>query len=183
MRTRCWSHLMRIDVKNNFRILLGFLGATQPAFLIQLADSHDNLANRLYRFTSAWSEQATFPATLKPYCSSLLEKVADKASDLDIWTAVATLLVAFDSLRVTPRSSKENNATFLKKDWTSTFIGDSLRILQGVIRDFECQPLHKRDEFYARTLVFLQSSGMGKSRLADAFGQGCPMINYVLREK
>ena len=31
--------------------------------------------------------------------------------------------------------------------------------------------------------MFLQSSGMGKSRLADAFGQGCPMINYVLREE
>src|SRR5213082_582390 len=35
--------------------------------------------------------------------------------------------------------------------------------------------------FYARTLVFVQSSGMGKSRLADAFGQNCPMINFVLR--
>jgi hypothetical protein len=72
---------------------------------------------------------------------------------------------------------------YLKKDWISTFIGDSLTALQDVIRNFECQPPQKRDEFYARTLVFLQSSGMGKSRLADAFGQGCPMINYVVREK
>jgi hypothetical protein len=40
------------------------------------------------------------------------------------------------------------------------------------------------DGFYSRTLVFLQSSGVGKSRLADTFGQVvCPMINYVLREK
>jgi hypothetical protein len=71
----------------------------------------------------------------------------------------------------------------LKNDWISTFVGDSLTILQGVIRDFECQSEEKRDRFYARAVVFLQSSGMGKSRLADAFGQGCPMINYVLREK
>src|SRR5438045_9170831 len=38
-------------------------------------------------------------------------------------------------------------------------------------------------QYYARTLVFVQSSGMGKSRLVDAFGQKCPMINFILREK
>ncbi len=64
---------------------------------------------------------------------------------------------------------------YLKNDWTSKFIGDSLSILQGVIRDFERQSEAERDKFYA--LVFRQSSGMGKSRLADEFGQGCPMIN------
>jgi hypothetical protein len=138
------------------------------------------------------SEQARFLTTLRPQCSSLLEKVASpNASDLDIWTAVVQLIDAFDSLRATPRFNGSNAAVaissdvvkYLKNDWTSTFIGDSLRTLQNVIWDFECQPKENRDEFYARTLVFLQSSGMGKSRLADAFGQECPMINYVLREK
>jgi hypothetical protein len=71
----------------------------------------------------------------------------------------------------------------LKKDWSNKFIGNSLCILRTVIRDFERQEKNVRDEFYSRTLVFLQSSGMGKSRLADAFGQSCPMINYVLREE
>lgn len=33
---------------------------------------------------------------------------------------------------------------------------------------------------HAKTLVFVQSSGMGKSRLADAFGESCLMINYIL---
>ena len=37
-------------------------------------------------------------------------------------------------------------------------------------------------KFYAKTLIFVQSSGMGKSRLADAFGKECPMVNFVLRE-
>ena len=37
--------------------------------------------------------------------------------------------------------------------------------------------------YYAKTLIFVQSSGMGKSRLADAFGRYCPMINFVLREE
>jgi hypothetical protein len=38
-------------------------------------------------------------------------------------------------------------------------------------------------KYYAKTLIFVQSSGMGKSRLADAFGEYCPMINFILREK
>ncbi|KAI9769305.1 MAG: hypothetical protein M1839_003756 [Geoglossum umbratile] len=32
-------------------------------------------------------------------------------------------------------------------------------------------------------MVFIQSSGMGKSRLADTFGRFCPMINFILREQ
>ena len=63
---------------------------------------------KLFMFASAWNDQAKFPTTLRPLCSSLLEKVASKASDLDIWTAVAQLLVAFDSPRVTPRSKESN---------------------------------------------------------------------------
>jgi hypothetical protein len=151
----------------------------------------ENLVDRLLRFAIQWSNQATFPPKLRPHCSWLLRKVVDGAPDLDIWSAVAELLVAFDASQLSP-GFKESNAIvtissdvvgYLKKDWTSTFIGDSLTILQDVIRTFESQPPKDRDEFYARTLVFLQSSGMGKSRLADAFGQGCPMINYVLREE
>ena len=33
---------------------------------------------------------------------------------------------------------------------------------------------------YARTLLLVQSTGMGKSRLADKFGETCPMINFTL---
>jgi hypothetical protein len=156
--------------------LLHSLAGSDSAYRIKLADSHDNLAIRLPKFLSAWREQETLPTTLRPYCSLLLEKIASKASDLDIWTAVAQILVAFDS-------SSSAVVKYLKNDWKSTFIGDSLSTLQDVIQNFECQPRVKRDKFYSRALVFLQSSGMGKSRLADAFGQGCPMINFVLREK
>ena len=43
--------------------------------------------------------------------------------------------------------------------------------------------VNSESPYYAKTLVFVQSSGMGKSRLADSFGRVCPMINFVLREK
>lgn len=35
-------------------------------------------------------------------------------------------------------------------------------------------------DYYTKTFVFVQSSGIGKSRLADAFGENCLMINFIL---
>ena len=52
----------------------------------------------LSEFISVWMKQDRFPDILRPYCSSLLERVASEASDLDLWTAVADLLVAFNLL-------------------------------------------------------------------------------------
>ena len=51
-----------------------------------------------------------------------------------------------------------------------------------MIRDNESR-MDSAEMFYAKTLIFVQSSGMGKSRLADAFGKECPMVNFVLREE
>jgi hypothetical protein len=64
-------------------------------------------------------------------------------------------------------------------DWNRNFFEDALLGLRQQMRD--C--VNDRSKYYARTLVFVQSSGMGKSRLADSFGRICPMINFVLREK
>ena len=64
-------------------------------------------------------------------------------------------------------------------DWNHNFFEDALLGLRQQMRD--CN--NNRLKYYARTLVFVQSSGMGKSRLADSFGRICPMINFVLCEK
>ena len=159
-----------------------------PATRITLTDSRDGLGLRLYQLTAELRSHATIPTTLKPRLSSLLEKVASRSPDLDVWTAVAELLEAPDPIvddapSVAAVDVKPSVARYLKKDWTNKFIGNSVETLRTVIRNFECQKKYVRDEFYSRTLIFLQSSGVGKSRLADTFGQSCPMINYVLREK
>jgi hypothetical protein len=133
-----------------------------------------------------------FPTTLYHHCSSLLEKVASpNTSDLDIWTAVAQLLVAFDSLRVpsTPKTPSEDGGTNIEtedrlsqlhENWTNDYLPESLDVLRDTIQDNERS---LDSQFYAKTLIFVQSSGMGKSRLTDAFGEECPMINFVLREE
>jgi hypothetical protein len=66
----------------------------------------------------------------------------------------------------------------LHENWTSSYLPESLEALQGMT-----QGNINMDSFYAKTKIFVQSSGMGKSRLADAFGKECPMVNFVLREE
>jgi hypothetical protein len=177
--------------------LKGFLyslSASKPARVITLTDSHDRLETRLHKFAVAWTEQVTFPTTLRPRCSSLLEKVASRAPELGVWTAVAELLIAFSSPRVpsaptTPEESgitnNEMKSPILRKlheNWTSDYLPGSFHALRDMIRDNESK-MGWNSPFYAKTLIFVQSSGMGKSRLADAFGKECPMINFILREE
>ena len=125
-----------------------------------------------------------------PHCSSLLRQVTSpNASALDIWNAVASLLVAFESSSVPttpkpPTKYTEANSLILRQlreNWTSDYLPESLQALQEMIENNEskCDP----EVHYAKTLTFVQSSGMGKSRLADAFGKECPMVNFVLREE
>jgi hypothetical protein len=182
-----------VDAMDYLKTFLLMLSYSKPARLITLANSLDNLAIELRRFVYAWEEEeVTLPKRLRPQLSLLLEKLASGASELDIWITVVTLLKEFNRLVIVPTEDSTGSTTVsinstivesLKKDWTSIFIPDSLRVLEGIIRNFDSQTETKRNEFYARTLVFIQSSGMGKSRLADAFGQSCLMVNYVLREK
>jgi hypothetical protein len=129
----------------------------------------------------------TFPNTLEPHCSSLLKEIVSRSPDLDVWAAVAELLKAHDPTisdapSVAAVDENPSVAPYVKRDWSNRFLGNSLHTLRTVIRNFEGQEKKEKDGFYSRTLIFLQSSGVGKSRLADTFGRSCPMINYVLRE-
>jgi hypothetical protein len=155
-----------------------------PATRITHANSHQSLKVKIIQLTADLLSHA-FPTTLKPRFSLLLEKVASRSSDLDVWTAVTELLdpTVSGAPSVAAVDVNRSAVRYLRKDWSNRFIGNSLYTLQTVIRDFERQKRNVRDGFYSRTLIFLQSSGVGKSRLADTFGQTCLMINYVLREK
>jgi hypothetical protein len=107
----------------------------------------------------------------------LLEAIVCGASDENIWEAVNSLVSRV--LAPTPSQEKGSILDALQEGWTSPYFPDSLDILQDLVRDKEALS----EDYYAKTMVFVQSSGMGKSRLADAFGQSCPMINFVLREE
>src|SRR5271154_3816795 len=74
---------------------LNELSITEPAIRITLTDSRDDLSVKLHTLAVELRRHATFPTTLKPSrISTLLEKVASRSPDLDVWSAVAELLKA-----------------------------------------------------------------------------------------
>lgn len=40
--------------------------------------------------------------------------------------------------------------------------------------------IHDSFDYYAKTFIFIQSNGIGKSRLMDAFGKSCLIIKFIL---
>ncbi|KAN0068989.1 hypothetical protein V8E54_013158 [Elaphomyces granulatus] len=156
------NDLPGIGAMDHLKALLSMLSYSKPARLITLADSLDNLATELRQFVNVWEEQETLPETLRPQLSLLLEKLASRATELDIWIAVVMLLKEFSRLVTVPTKDSTSTTTIsinstivesLKRDWTSIFIPDSLRVLEGIIRDFDNQTEAKRNEFYLRTLI------------------------------
>lgn len=54
-------------------------------------------------------------------------------------------------------------------------------LLRDHIRGYD--KIFTKDDFYSKSLLFVQSSGTGRPRLADAYGKLCPMVTYVLRNE
>ncbi|KAI9783978.1 MAG: hypothetical protein M1839_002923 [Geoglossum umbratile] len=114
--------------------------------------------------------------------ANLLEHaIAEPVNEESLWSAVYDL---FGPVTPPPRSkaiSPSSHTPFLRdlySDWNGEFFEDPLIGLRQQMKDCISGPL----PYYAKTLVFVQSSGMGKSRLADNFGTTCPMINFILRK-
>jgi hypothetical protein len=130
---------------------------------------------------------------IKPYFLQVWESVLHDREAMDIYEAVFRLFDAANRIvlpePVTPTKTTRYNDTAdtegdigdaLLKHWNSPYIGPSCRILQEMIRQYEQEDC---GTYYTKSLLFVQSSGTGKSRLADAFGKGCPMVNYVIRKE
>jgi hypothetical protein len=121
----------------------------------------------------------------------LLNEFLNDAPDENIWNA-AYSLVSSAKFPTTSLFSEEDISIAkpshsvlhdLQNHWIGPYVPESLDALQLLIRGYERKPM-QISRYYSKTLVFVQSSGMGKSRLADAFGESCcPMINFVLREE
>lgn len=70
-------------------------------------------------------------------------------------------------------------ANILYKHWQKPYIGTSCDLLQNTIRNYERS--FTRGQYPSKTTFLVQSSGTGKSRLADEYGKICPMVTYVVR--
>ncbi|KAH0558650.1 hypothetical protein GP486_004697 [Trichoglossum hirsutum] len=128
-----------------------------------------------------------FPERVNAEAIAILLKhaIAKPVDEESLWSAVYGAVHEVSSFLTTPTRKKSYFLTprddfplHLQNDWNREFFDDALIGLQEQMRD--C--LKDKTPYYAKTLVFVQSSGMGKSRLADTFGRTCPMINFVLRD-
>ena len=149
---------------------------------------HSSLGQDIYELRQRFPKQVNIDAM-----AILLEHVIEKTDDDEsIWSAVYGLFREVFVPPSTPTIPPEDNSTNIEtkgpilrklhENWTNDYLPESLDALRDMIRDNE-KTMGSGSKFYAKTLIFVQSSGMGKSRLADAFGEECPMVNFVLREE
>jgi hypothetical protein len=137
------------------------------------------------------SLSAQFPKQVNPEAlATLLGCIITPQSDESIWNAVYGLFELPSTPEREPDPSSMEQDAFqqrsvrtlndLQKDWFGEYFPDSLVALQQLVEDYTRTA--KMGDYYSRSLVFAQSSGLGKSRLAEMFGTTCPMINFILRE-
>lgn len=83
-------------------------------------------------------------------------------------------------LRDRPGSSENGNLDLFKwhNAWGTRYQGDTLKTFLSVLKQHE---INFSEEYYAKLLPILQSSGMGKSRLVHQFSKRCPAIIFTLR--
>lgn len=113
--------------------------------------------------------------------STLLDCVINRPEDEEsIWTATYSLFApkTVSRAKITSPSNADSVIVGLYDAWHFPYLMDFLIALRKQMQDciIDCS------DYYAKTFVFVQSSGMGKSRLADAFGKICLMINFILRK-
>jgi hypothetical protein len=104
----------------------------------------------------------------------LNEAVTSEAAEEDVIEAAAPD-------QATPLEAEDDAVDAIYQAWASDLYDNPLEDLQSFIVKNKKEDIR---EIYAKTVVFVQSSGMGKSRLAKEYGRRiCLMVSYCLRRK
>jgi hypothetical protein len=131
-----------------------------------------------------WAFYGRFPEQVNSEAIAVLleHAIIKPVNDESLWSAVYYLLAPRTPPREqnTPKLPDHHVLRDLRKDWLREYVPDSFFALKQLVNNYNQTAWIT--EYYSRTLVFVQSSGLGKSRLADTFGKSCPMINFILRE-
>lgn len=130
----------------------------------------------------------------RPFLEAFLEAVTQESPNV---VAVCETIRNFcekskDFVTVPPTTPTKSSVQFnwnnpaislLVEHWERPYLGPSCKALIRKLRTYEKSfSDNSRRIYYARTIAFTQSSGAGKSRLANEFGQVCPLVFFVLRE-
>jgi nucleoside phosphorylase len=149
------------------------------------ADSHASNRWRSYAAATAAAYAMELLASMRPgvvqHTPTILDAMGSQSHEDEVSTDSSTT-EADDGDFVEDGDEEEDTDSPLqsvKRAWQSDYFGSPLRDLRNFIATFnDIQP----SKIYAKTVVFVQSSGVGKSRLAHEYGRSvCPMIGYCLR--
>lgn len=142
------------------------------------------------RLEDIQEERGNLPEKARRACSRLFSKLAANAP----WSEISDAFFPILGLTSSPlsldthRKEDSNESTlsgvieFLHQDWKVPYYPDSLDALKDFVQHYE-RAVEAENAYYGKIITFIQSSGMGKSRLVDAFGEKCPMVNFVLRKE
>ena len=132
------------------------------------------------------------PDKARRACSSLFSKLTANASWSEISDALLPILaltpssLALESRLIKKEDSSESELSRvferLQLHWKAPYYRDSLNALKDYIQHYE-RAVETEVAYYGKRVTFIQSSGLGKSRLVDAFREKFPMINLTLRKE
>lgn len=149
-----------------------------------------NIRDIISKLEDIQEERGNLPDKPRRACSRLFSKLAANAPWSEISDAFLPILALTpSSLALDTHRKEDSNESalsgvigFLQQDWKLPYYPDSLDALKDYIQHYE-RAVKAENVYYGKIVTFIQSSGMGKSRLVDAFGEECPMINLVLRKE
>ncbi|KAI9773304.1 MAG: hypothetical protein M1839_002164 [Geoglossum umbratile] len=139
---------------------------------------HEFLSDDIAAFYNRYPERVNIEAIAILLKRAVTEPVDEEA----LWSAAYDLLTPQTPPREQSTSKWPDRHVLsdLQKDWLREYVPDSFFALERLISNYNQTAWVA--QYYSRTLVFVQSSGLGKSRLVDIFGKSCPMINLILRK-
>lgn len=126
---------------------------------------------------------------------ALFRKVAIDCEPSEIYATACTVFEEFSKIDLnstlsTPVKRSTRNipnspglivAETVRRHWTTELVGDNLQNLMNTLEEYG-QKFEEEGNYYSKVVLLIQSSGSGKSRLADAVGERCVMIPYVIRD-
>ena len=149
----------------------------------RLPSNHATITIKLEYITELHQLQELRKQLLIFWNFSMSLDISHTEGRLAVYHALYALLTCIDNISqigsLAEDSMRGGPDNILYKHWRMPYIGKSCDMLQNTIRGYE--EIFKRDQYFSKSILVVQSSGTGKSRLAHEYGKVCPMVTYVVR--
>ncbi|KAF8544882.1 hypothetical protein BDD12DRAFT_813746 [Trichophaea hybrida] len=118
---------------------------------------------------------------------TLIKKVFEKAPDLEVWQALYQFIVELhanpDLSGLSEQDDRISSTLFgLQEQWKVGYRGISVLALKEKLARYDRIFSDSHNNYYAKIMPILQSSGTGKSRLINELGNDVLSMSFTLRE-